>query len=189
MEKNANTDLNIHPLIKKRWSPRAFSPRIIEKAKLERIIEAARWSPSCFNEQPWRFIMGIKGENSIYDKIYSTLAEGNQVWAKQVPCLILIIVKVAFTHNGKPNKWSEYDCGQAAAYMSIQALEDNIYVHQMAGFDRRKAKNVFKISDEFEPIVVMAAGYIGDAKQLPDDLKKMELSPRKRLPVNDLVIG
>jgi nitroreductase len=188
MEKYATTDLSLHPLIKKRWSPRAFSLQTIEKEKLERMIEAARWSPSCYNEQPWRFIIGIKGQNSIYDKIFSTLAEGNQSWAKRVPCLLLLLAKKTFTHNGKRNRWSEYDCGQAAAHLSIQAMEESIYVHQMAGFDKMKATQLFAIQDDFTPVVVIAAGYQGDVNELPEDLKKMELSPRKRLPVNDLIL-
>jgi nitroreductase len=188
MEKLANTTLDIHPLIKKRWSPRAFKTVAIKKEKLERIIEAARWSASCNNEQPWRFIIGLKQDHSVYDKIFTCLTKGNQVWAKNAPCLIVILMKKTFTHNNKDNKWAKYDCGQAAAYMSLQALEDNLYVHQMAGFDQGKVKELFQISDDLEPITAMAIGYQGDANILPDDIKKTELAPRKRLNVEEIIL-
>jgi nitroreductase len=188
MEKLASTTLDIHPLIKKRWSPRAFKTVSVEKEKLGRIIEAARWSASCYNEQPWRFIIGLRQEGSVYDKIITCLAEGNQVWAKYAPCLVLILMKKTFTHNHKENKWAKYDCGQAAAYMSMQALEDGLYVHQMAGFDQEKVKELFKVSDDLEAVTAMAVGYQGNANILPDDLKKTELAPRKRLSIKELLI-
>jgi nitroreductase len=188
MNKYADTNLAIHPLIKKRWSPRSFSSAPIEKEKLERIIESARWSASCYNEQPWRFIIGLKQDDSVYDKIFACLAEGNQVWAKNAPCLVLILMKKTFTHNNKQNKWAKYDCGQAAAYMSLQALEDNLYVHQMAGFDQEKVKELFQISDELEPITAMVIGYQGAANILPDNLKKMEMAPRKRLRLEEIIL-
>ena len=188
MGKSADTTLDIHPLIKKRWSPRAFKTDAIEKEKLERMIEAARWSASCRNEQPWRFIIGLNQQSPAYDKIFSCLDEGNQVWVKSVPCLILILMKKTYSHNGKENKWAKYDCGQAAAYLSIQALEEGLYVHQMAGFNQDKIKKVFRLTDDLEPVSVIAAGYRDSADILPDDLKKTELAPRKRLPMKELII-
>jgi nitroreductase len=100
----------------------------------------------------------------------------------------LILAKKTFTQNNKLNHWAKYDCGQAAAYMSLQALEDNLYVHQMAGFDQDKVKKVFRLTDDLAPVTVMAVGYQADPDILPDDLKKMELAPRKRLSMKELII-
>ena len=187
--KEAQTKLNIHPLIKQRWSPRAFSEKAVETDKLERLLEAARWSASCFNEQPWRFVVGLKDQNHAYDKIFKSLAEGNRLWCKNVPVLILLVAKRTFTHNKKINKWAFYDLGQAAAYISLQAMAEGLYVHQMAGFDAQQIAKAFEIPDDFEPFTVMAVGYLGEATSLPEDLKNIELSVRQRKPLNELVFG
>lgn len=188
MDKEAQTGLKILEIIKKRWSPRAFSDRAVEEDKLERIFEAARWSASCFNEQPWRFIVGIKGQDEKYRKIFDTLAEGNQVWCKSLPVLLIIVGKKTFSGNDKPNQWYSYDCGQAAAYISMQAMTEGLYVHQMAGFNAARVRTAFNLPDDLDPVTAMAVGYIGDPETLPDDLKKMELSKRVRRPYKDLFI-
>ena len=187
MEKPAITTLKIHKLIQRRWSPRAFSTEKLKKESLYRIIEAARWSASCFNEQPWRFILGTKDENESWDKIYSFLSERNQIWCKNVPVLILFVAKRTFSHNQKPNQGAEYDLGQSAAYVSMQAISEDIFVHQMAGFDASKAKEIFQIPDDFEPKTVMALGYRGDPNLLPDDFKRSEFGERKRKNLDDLL--
>lgn len=187
--KEAQTTIQIQPLIKRRWSPRAFSERPVEKEKLIRLFEAARWSASCFNEQPWRFIVGIKGQRQSYQKIFDSLAEGNQLWCKFAPVLILLCAKTTFSHNQKKNKWAFYDLGQAAAYISMQAMAEGLYVHQMAGFDPEKVNSSFAIPNDFEPFTVMALGYLGDADILPETLKKSELSLRERKPLTELVFS
>lgn len=189
MEKFAATEIEIHELIKKRWSPRAFSTKKIEKKSLIKILDAARWSASCFNEQPWRFIVGMKDQDKKWQNIYDVLAEGNQIWCKNAPILMLLVTKKTFTHNQKPNQWSDYDLGQAAAYISIQALTENIFVHQMGGFSASKARELFSIPEDFEPKTAMALGYPGHPDMLPDDLKKSELAPRKRRKLNELVLS
>ena len=189
MKKEAITNLNLQSLLKERWSPRSFSSKVPSSENLATILEAARWAPSCNNEQPWRILLGIKGENSHYDKILETLAEGNQVWAKTAPVLIILYTKKTFTRNGKPNNWAEYDAGQAAAHMSVQAMDLNIYVHQMAGFDRDLAAGLINTDEDLLPVTAMALGYIGDADQLPEDIKKRELAPRSRKKLTDIIIG
>lgn len=189
MNKEAAASVEIHDLIKKRWSPRAFSSKPVETEKLQRLFEAARWSASCFNEQPWRFILGLKDRGQAYKKIFETLAEGNKIWCRNVPVLVLLIAKKTFSHNGKANLWHQYDLGQAAAYLSLQATAEGLYVHQMAGFNPSKARELFSIPDDFEPFTVMAIGYLGQPDQLPDDLKEMETAARTRMQSNKFVFS
>lgn len=173
MEKTAKTDYEILPLLKKRWSPRALDSKTIESAKLQRIFEAARWAPSCNNEQPWRFIIGKKGD-STFEKILSTLAEGNAAWAKNVAVLILAIAK-------KSNDWAIYDLGQAIAHLSIQATAEDLFIHQMAGFDPKKAAEIFILPEDCQAITASALGYAGNLDSLPDFQRKREIAERTRI--------
>ncbi|NOX88899.1 MAG: nitroreductase family protein [Calditrichaeota bacterium] len=189
MDKSANTQPAVHELIRKRWSPRAFDNREVEPEKLERLFEAARWSASCFNEQPWRFIVGVRGRDETYSKIFGTLAEGNKIWCRHAPVLVLLAGKKLFSRNGKPNDWYLYDLGQAAAYISVQATAEGLYVHQMAGFDARKAQTLFRVPDDYRVFTAMAIGYLGNPEILPEDLKKSESAPRERIELKNLVFA
>ena len=189
MNKPANTTLKILDEIKNRWSPRAFSEKPVEPEKLERVFEAARWSASCFNEQPWRFLVGIKGQDSVWDKIYGSLSEWNQKWCKSVPVLILLVSKNKFSRNNKFNAWAEYDLGQAAAYISIQAMKAGLYTHQMAGFNQTKARELLSIPDDFALKTVMAIGYYGNADVLPQDMQKSEKGGRSRKELSAIVFS
>lgn len=189
MEKKANTNYDIHELLSRRWSPRAFQDKEIEPEKLLQLFEAARWSASCANEQPWRFIVGVKGHGQTYQKIWETLDEGNQVWCKLAPVLLLLVTKKTFERNGKPNAWAEYDLGQAAAHLSIQATAVGLHVHQMAGFNQALARVAFSVSDDYEVKTAMAIGYIGDPDLLPDYLKKREVAERSRKELRELVFS
>ncbi len=181
MEKPAKTDYEIHPLLKKRWSPRALASGKIETDKWHRLFEAARWSPSCNNEQPWQFIVGQNGDET-FGKILSTLADGNVPWAKNAGGLVIIIGK-------KVNDWSAYDTGQSIAYFSVQATAEDLFVHQMAGFDPKKAAEIFGIPEESQALVAMAVGYAGDIKQLPEYQQKRELQERARNPQKEFVFS
>lgn len=189
MNKEAKSQAELMPQIKKRWSPRSFSEQPVKKKHLIRLMEAARWAPSCFNEQPWRFIIGIKNTDEVHEKIVSVLAEANQVWAEQAPILLIMVAKSSFTHNNKPNKWSEYDVGQAAAYITLQAMDLDLFVHQMAGFDRMKTIQMFNLEEEYKPVTVLAIGYRGDSSVLPQDLRKMEESERQRKNLDHLIVN
>ncbi|MEJ2054834.1 MAG: nitroreductase family protein [Calditrichaceae bacterium] len=187
MKKPADTTLPLMNEIKNRWSPRAFDTHPVEPEKLERIFEAARWSASCFNEQPWRFIVGLKEQDDAWDKIYHCLTETNKIWCKSVPVLILLVAKNSFSHNDRLNKWAVYDLGQSAAYICMQATAEGLYVHQMAGFDAEEARSAFSVPDNFEIKTAMAVGYFGDPENLPDKLKKSELSKRSRKEIPEIV--
>ena len=187
MKKPIVSTYKTNSLIKYRWSPRAFSVRSVEKEKIMRILEAARWSPSAFNEQPWRFIIGIKKGSETYEKVLETLGEWNQKWAGKTPLLILNMAKKTFTYNKKPNGTFLYDLGQAVAYMCLEAMNQGVYSHQMSGFSQEKAINIFQIPDDIEPVSVTAFGYYGDPKDLPKDMYESEKEKRSRKAFDDLV--
>ena len=177
-KKIANTILPINDLIAKRWSPRAFKKEALDDSIILKITEAARWSSSSFNEQPWRIIVGLNGDDT-WNKILDSAVEFNQQWAKNAPLLVLIVSKTNFTHNNKTNNHHFYDCGQAANSMLIQAVDLDIYCRQMAGFIPEKAIENFNIPEGYEPAVLMAFGYKGDEKEL-GKLGEDEEKPRIR---------
>ena len=172
INKQAITKEEIHSILKNRWSPRAFSGDAVENYKLVRMFEAARWSPSASNEQPWSFMLGIKGDET-YQKIFETLVEFNQLWAQTAPVLVLTCGRtMSLKYAGKPNATFMYDAGQAVANLTFQASADGLFVHQMAGFDTAEAARVFSLPAEFVAITVLAVGYIGDPEVLHPNLNK-----------------
>jgi len=179
MEKRTNPFYQIHNLLEKRWSPRAFNGQKIEKEKLQRIFEAARWSPSASNEQPWYYIVGEKGDET-FTKIFDTLVEFNQLWVKTAPLAVIAIGRVQLLKSGKENPWFRYDVGQSVAHMTFQAMSEGLYVHQMGGFDAEKARLMFDIPEGYEVISAVVIGYPGDYKVLHPNLQKLELAERER---------
>ena len=176
----------LNKLIEERYSPRAFSSKKVEEEKIALLIEAARWAASSFNGQPARYIIGRKGDEN-YDRIFNSLMPKNQLWNKSVPVLILTLAKATNSYNGKPNLYAQHDLGLAIGNLSIQAMEMGLYVHQMAGFDKSKAKELFNIPDDFLPTTAIAVGYLGDINELSEELKKMEQAPRVRREYDQLV--
>jgi len=189
INKQAVTNEEIHPVLKNRWSPRAFSDIAVENSKIVRMFEAAQWSPSASNEQPWSFIIGLKGDET-YNKIYDTLVEFNQLWAITAPILILNCGRTMSLKNaGKPNTHYLYDAGQAAAHLTFQASSDGLFVHQMAGFDAEKAAEAFMLPTDFVAVTVIAVGYIGDPEVLHPNLKKIEYNKRERRDLSQTVFS
>ena len=175
----------ILPIIEKRWSPRAFDPnRPVELESLSTLFEAARWAPSTGNEQPWRFIVGVNFDQCHKD-IFSTLAEGNQRWAMQAPVLLIGVAKLV--RNDRPNRLALHDLGLATENLFLQAYDLHLYCHFMGGFSADKARELFGIPSDYEPVTAAAIGYPGDLDALPDDLKQREVAPRQRKPLEELV--
>jgi nitroreductase len=185
----------IHDLHRKRWSPRAFADKAVAPDVLASLLEAARWSPSSNNEQPWAFVVatkddqGGKADPAGYDRLLGTLVEKNQQWAKAAPVLMIGLARKAFARNGVPNKWHAYDLGQAVAHLTVEATARGLFVHQMAGFDPDKARTVLGIPAEYEPMVAIAVGYLGDVATLPDDLRARETAPSTRKPQAEFVFA
>lgn len=188
MRKPADTMHPIHDLLKNRWSPRAFSPTPVEAVKLASLFEAARWSPSCANRQPWSFLIVTREQPESFDKLFSTLTERNQRWNKQVPVLVLAITR-RIMEDGSENSWAHYDLGQSVAHLSIEAEALGLSVHQMAGFDAEAARREFAIPAELDPVTVFAVGYSGDADELPDDFRQREHAERTRKEIGEFVFA
>lgn len=187
MTKEAVTEYNLHPLLMKRWSPRAFADKMVEEEKLVRILEAARWSPSASNIQPWIFFPGIKGDDT-YRKIFDTLIEFNQLWTIHAPVLILNCGKTLNDKGGNNGTW-QYDLGQAVAHLSIQAMEEGLYVHQMSGFDASQAGRLFELPANIKAVSVTAAGYLGNPEILHPRMQKSELAVRERKELDTFVFA
>lgn len=169
-----------------RWSPRAFAEKPVSDVDLRRIFEAAHWAASSFNEQPWRFFVGRKGDET-YAKIFDSLLGFNQAWAGQAPVLILSVGKKTFSHNGSPNRYGLHDTGAATAYLVLQSVALGLRAHSMGGFDHEKARAAFSIPDDYELGAVTALGYFGDPDTLPEKAREQELAPRTRKPLSEIV--
>lgn len=189
MEKPAETQYPIHDLLRKRWSPRAFSERMVEPDTLRSLLEAARWAPSSFNEQPWSFIVATKADQAEHARLLSCLVEGNIQWARRAPVLMVSVARMAFEEDGKPNRHAFHDVGQAVADLSVQATALGVVVHQMAGFSPDKVRELYGVPEQFEPVAAIALGYPGDPESLPEKLKQREVAPRERKPLPEFVFS
>ncbi len=185
-ENRAPSDVPILDVLADRWSPRAFSERLVEKDKVASMMEAARWAPSCFNEQPWNFIIADKHEDPDgYHRLFECMLEGNQAWAGTAPVLMLSVAKMFFEYNNKPNRFGYHDLGMAVGNMLAQASSMDLYVHQMAGYHKDMARDSFRIPEGYEAVAMFAVGYLGDPSQLPEGTSEREDEPRKRYPMTE----
>ena len=173
-------------LILARWSPRAFADKAISTEDVKRLFEAAQWAASSSNEQPWRFLVGHRGDET-YKKIFDSLVEFNQGWAKSAPVLILSAAKKTLGPNGNPNHYSLHDTGAATAYLSLQATALGLHTHSMGGFSHDKAREAFAIPEEFAIGAVTAVGYFGDPDTLSEPIREREIAPRQRKPLHEFV--
>lgn len=170
--------------IKERWSPRAFSKEKISDEDIIALLEAARYAPSCYNEQPWRFIVA-KSDKEL-EQMRSVIVDSNRVWSDNAPVLIMVLSKKTFDYNGKINNWSIFDAGTAWGYMSIEAERRGLITHAMGGFKKKKSREVYNISEDYSIITVIAVGKYGDKEKLPEDLKKIE-EPGTRKDIQSLI--
>ena len=187
MEKRADTTYPIEPLLQQRWSPRAFTERPVEPAKLLRLWEAARWSASCSNQQPWYFIVATKEDAGEYARLLSCLRENNQQWAAHAPVLMVSVAKLSFDMNGQANRYAFHDVGLAVANLIVQATALGLCVHQMAGFYPDKVRELYGVPDDFEPVAGIVLGYPGDPAILSEELRRREVAPRVRKPLESFI--
>ena len=188
MQKPAITQVPIADLIAKRWSPRAFdASKPVSQAQIIALLEAARWAPSCFGDQPWRFLVWNKNVDAeAWQHAFDCLAPSNQTWVKAAPILMLTCADTLFGHNQQPNRWGQHDTGAAAENLCLQASSMGLAVHQMGGFNADLTREKFNIPTQYTPMAMLAVGYEGDANNLPDELKTRELAERKRKPLGEL---
>jgi len=166
--------------IKDRWSPYSFSSEPIEDEKLLTLFEAAGKAPSAFNEQPWLFVYATRKNGQKFNDFIGFLAESNQVWARHAFALAISFARLTSSHNGRPNRYAFHDTGMAVSNLLIQATSMDICVHQMAGYSAEKVKEYFSLRDDVEPVAVMALGYLGDGRNITDELFKRDEKRRPR---------
>jgi nitroreductase len=182
-----DTRAPLHELLSERRSPRAFSEQAIEPSKIVSLFEAARWSPSSANEQPWNFIVATKSDTRNYTSIANALMEGNRRWALRAPLLVVGIAQSTYLKSGKPYRHAWYDLGQSIANMTAQATSQGLSVHQMGGFDANQLRTTLSISEGYDIVIVLAIGYAERPETLPDDLRSREEAPRMRKPLEAFV--
>ena len=175
----------ITPLIIKRWSPRAMSGESILEEDLMSLFEAARWAPSSYNNQPWRFIYG-KRNTPHFQKLFNLLVDFNQGWCEKAAVLGLILSNKYFEHNGKPSITHSLDTGAAWENLALEGSARDLVVHGLQGFDYERAKDELKIPDEFEVQAMFAVGKKARKESLPPELQERE-SPSTRKPLSEII--
>ncbi|MDQ0614862.1 nitroreductase [Microbacterium sp. W4I4] len=187
LDRTAQTEHPVLDVLADRWSPRAFdAENAVDESKLASALEAARWSPSANNSQPWRFIVARRG-TELHEGIHAALMGFNQAWAGNAAVLIVAVAETA-TADGTPISHAVYDLGQAVAHLSVQAHHDGLVVHQMSGFEPEKIRAIAGLDERFLPMTVIALGDLGDASELPEALKQREVAPRVRRPIHETVV-
>lgn len=183
-----NPEHPIETLFADRWSPRSFAAdKPVTKEVLLQCLEAARWAPSCFGDQPWRFVVCDRhAHESSWQRLLDTLAEKNQRWARSAPVLILTLATEHFSHGDHPNRWAGYDTGAAAISLCLQAEALGLACHQMGGFDVAAVRKAFDIDTTHTPMSVIALGHVAEPEILDEDFRGTETAARARLPLADI---
>jgi nitroreductase len=189
MQRSTEIEHPVTEVIKNRKSVRAYADRTIEPQKINSLFEAVRWAPSSSNGQPWLYLYATKQQPELWNKLFDCLLEGNKIWAKDAPVLILSLARKNFISNDKPNHYAFYDLGAANAFLAIQAVELGLQLRQMGGFDHEKATQNLNVPKEFQLGAMIAVGYPGDPESLPENLKVRELSPRDRYVQQEFVMN
>jgi hypothetical protein len=186
INKRSNTDYPLNSILQNRWSPRALDETAtVSHDDLLALLEAGRWAPSAFNNQPWRYYIGQRGD-VVFHKILSCLGEFNQAWAKRSALLILGTATKEM-EDGKPHPSYQFDLGLSVSQLTFEAMHRGYVTHQMSGFDKDLARSEFTLTN-FEPIIVIAIGKQGEVEVLPEPVQDREKTFSTRKPLNEIVI-
>jgi nitroreductase len=178
---------SLHPLICRRRSPRAFLGHPVARDDLLRLLEAARWAPSSFNEQPWSFIIAPVARADDFQAAISCLTPVNRAWAERASLLMFVVSHLIRSRDGQANRYAQHDVGLAVAHLNFQATAQGLGVHIMGGFDRARVRDLYRVPEEFEPLVALAIGPVGPSESFPDDIREYEARPRSRKSFHDFV--
>lgn len=179
MDKRAETDHPILEVIEERWSARAMSADPVDTETLASLLEAARWAASCFNEQPWAYVVVRRDDPGFADAV-ECLTEKNRLWAQRAGAILFACARRSFSANGKPNRWASHDVGQANAHMALQAASMGLVLHQMGGFSADRVRETYRVPDDWEPLTAIAIGHPGRPQDLEEGLRAREVQPRSR---------
>ncbi len=188
MQKPAITQVPINDILANRWSGRAYdAEKQVSHVQIIALLEAARWAPSCFGDQPWRFIVWDKhADGPAWQQAFDCLVPGNQTWVKDAPVLLLVCADTLFNHNLQPNRWAQYDSGAAAENLCLQASSMGLMAHQMGGFNADMARETFIIPTQYTPMAMVSVGYQADIASLAGEVLTREAVARSRRPLNEL---
>ena len=185
--RTADTSAPLLDVLADRWSPRSYNATApVDELKLTAALEAARWSPSANNSQPWRFIVARRGTPA-FDSVAANLMGFNQAWAGSAGVLIVALAETV-DETGNERPWAKYDVGQAVAHLTVQAHHDGLHAHQMGGFVADGLREAFGFDERFAPISVTALGVLGAPEDLPEALREREVAPRSRTDLDDLLL-
>ncbi|MGH8580058.1 MAG: nitroreductase family protein [Gammaproteobacteria bacterium] len=186
-EKKAISLVDLTDVIARRYSGRAFDPeRRVERHALLALLEAARWAPSCFGDEPWRYIVWDRfDDHGGWQRAFECLAAGNQSWAGNAPLLMAAIADSLFERNAKQNRWGAYDTGAASVCLALQATAMRLMVHQMGGFDASKLQTALRVPERYTCLAMIAVGYQLPEERIPAELKEREHAPRARKPIGE----
>lgn len=190
-EKPATTEHAIDEVMVRRWSPRLFAEgRSVEREKILTLFEAARWAPSCFNEQPWRYLVFDGSDEAAMERARACLVAGN-AWALKAPLLMISIARDNFTHNDTPNRTAQHDVGLASENLVLEAVRLGLVAHQMAGFDVERARGEFNIPEDYTVLAMIAVGYPyrDSLDDLDEKQRAKELAPRTRKAISQIAYG
>lgn len=188
MHKPAVTQVAIDSTIAARWSGRAYdAAKAVSHEQVIALLEAARWAPSCYGDQPWRFIVWNKATDpQAWQQAFDCLVPGNQSWVSNAPVLVLGCANTLFDHNQQPNRFAQYDTGAAVENLCLQAASMRLMAHQMGGFDANLAREKFNIPEQFTVMAMVAVGYPADISTLSGDVLDRETAARARKPLSEL---
>jgi nitroreductase len=189
ISKPAETTVPIHPLLAERWSSRAFSDEPVSREIILSLFEAARWAPSCFNEQAWRFIVATRDDPEAHARLNACYTPSNQRWSTNAWVLMIALAVETFEVDGSPNRMAQYDVGQAVQNLTVQASAHGLNVRQAAGIDIAKIRDEYSVPDGVTVLCAVAVGYPGDPDALVPPLPERERQPRTRRPLEDLFFG
>ncbi|HLN35625.1 MAG TPA: nitroreductase family protein [Nitrososphaeraceae archaeon] len=184
--KKRNLRYNINPIFVNRWSPRSMTGEEISHDDLMGLFEAARWAPSSYNNQPWRFIYAKRNTEN-WDRIYSLMVGGNKNWAKNASVLVVVVSRKDFEYNEKPARTYQFDAGSAWENLALEATSRGLATHAMQGFDYDKAKVDLEVPENFDVMAMIAIGKRGQKESLPSNLQKNEY-PTDRKPLEEIVM-
>lgn len=179
------TEYDVDPLFVTRWSPYAMTGEPLEEEQFLPLFEAARWAPSAYNNQHWRFVYATR-EDDEWETYVDLLAEGNRVWATEAAVLGVIASKTTFDHNGEPAPTHSFDTGAAWQNLALEGARRGLAVHGMAGFDYERAAEALELPEEFAVEAMFALGERAPPETLPEDLRERE-QPSGRKPIEDIV--
>ncbi|MFB3978546.1 nitroreductase family protein [Microbacterium proteolyticum] len=187
LDRTAQTDVPILDVLAERWSTRVFDAETpIDEEALRAALEAARWSPSANNSQPWRFLLARRGTDA-HARIVDSLVGFNQGWAPAAGALLVVLAENTDA-EGTPRPWATYDAGQAAAFFTIEAHARGLATHTMGGFSADALRTAFELDARLAPVTVIAVGAFGDPDAADAAVRAREAAPRERRPLDETLL-